>query len=310
MVVGAVPMAVFAVDGDVPAVSEEDYTGKAWTSGLNANNFGIAGAVQSAYNINNWVPVTFAKGNNASGDTALKWGANTLYRNSIIPGDANGIDEADDYESYWAQGYAGLDLHLTFEIQGTEGSSNEPMLQLRTSSGAGCALLKFENNELRIRNSVVGKTATTTKLADIPKTGSFMRIDILVDAHDTVEAGKSYYALANYYVFVDGVYVATSQWGTTSSGLTQDYSKQNTWEAALGEGAEVPARGIMIGGITFENCQGYYFKNVNAYRYDDNGNGTFSEVAHERPVYTTEYYTETVQQPGYAQVPRYQTKYY
>lgn len=46
------------------------------------------------------------------------------------------------------------------------------------------------------------------------------------------------------------------------------------------------------------------------YTYSDNGNGTFSEVPHERPVYTTEYYTETVRQPVYVQVPRYQTKYY
>ena len=46
------------------------------------------------------------------------------------------------------------------------------------------------------------------------------------------------------------------------------------------------------------------------YTYSDNGNGTFTEVPHERPVYTTEYYTETVQQPVYRQVPRYQTKYY
>ena len=46
------------------------------------------------------------------------------------------------------------------------------------------------------------------------------------------------------------------------------------------------------------------------YTYSDNGNGTFTEVPHERPVYTTEYYTETVQQPVYMQVPRYQTKYY
>jgi len=46
------------------------------------------------------------------------------------------------------------------------------------------------------------------------------------------------------------------------------------------------------------------------YTYTDNGNGTFTEVPHERPVYTTEYYTETVQQPIYQQVPRYQTKYY
>lgn len=46
------------------------------------------------------------------------------------------------------------------------------------------------------------------------------------------------------------------------------------------------------------------------YTYSDNGNGTYSEQAHERPVYTTEYYTETVQQPVYRQVARYQTKYY
>jgi len=46
------------------------------------------------------------------------------------------------------------------------------------------------------------------------------------------------------------------------------------------------------------------------YTYTDNGNGTFSEVPHERPVYTTEYYTETVKQPVYRSVPRYATKYY
>ena len=46
------------------------------------------------------------------------------------------------------------------------------------------------------------------------------------------------------------------------------------------------------------------------YTYTDNGNGSFTEVPHERPVYTTEYYTETVKQPVYVQVPRYETKYY
>ena len=46
------------------------------------------------------------------------------------------------------------------------------------------------------------------------------------------------------------------------------------------------------------------------YTYEDNGNGTFTEVSNQRPVYKTEYYTETVQQPVYRQVPRYATKYY
>ena len=46
------------------------------------------------------------------------------------------------------------------------------------------------------------------------------------------------------------------------------------------------------------------------YTYSDNGNGTYSEIPHERPVYTTEYYTETVKQPVYRSVPRYATKYY
>lgn len=46
------------------------------------------------------------------------------------------------------------------------------------------------------------------------------------------------------------------------------------------------------------------------YTYTDNGNGTFTEVPHERAVYTTEYYTEPVKQPVYKNVPRYQTKYY
>ena len=33
-------------------------------------------------------------------------------------------------------------------------------------------------------------------------------------------------------------------------------------------------------------------------------------MENQRPVYETEYYTETVQQPVYRQVPRYATKYY
>ena len=46
------------------------------------------------------------------------------------------------------------------------------------------------------------------------------------------------------------------------------------------------------------------------YTYEDLGNGAFEEVPHQVPVYRTEYYTETVSQPVYVPVPRYQTKYY
>ena len=45
------------------------------------------------------------------------------------------------------------------------------------------------------------------------------------------------------------------------------------------------------------------------YTYTDNGNGSFSEVEHQRPVYRTEYYTETETRPVYRSVPRYQTYY-
>ena len=46
------------------------------------------------------------------------------------------------------------------------------------------------------------------------------------------------------------------------------------------------------------------------YTYTVLGNGMFDQVEHQRPVYTTEYYTETVREPVYRQVARYQTKYY
>lgn len=45
------------------------------------------------------------------------------------------------------------------------------------------------------------------------------------------------------------------------------------------------------------------------YTYTDLGNGMFDQVAHQRPIYKTEYYTVTEQRPVYVQVPRYQTKY-
>ncbi len=45
------------------------------------------------------------------------------------------------------------------------------------------------------------------------------------------------------------------------------------------------------------------------YTYSDKGNGYYEEIPHERPVYTTEYYTETESRPVYKQVPEYATKY-
>ena len=46
------------------------------------------------------------------------------------------------------------------------------------------------------------------------------------------------------------------------------------------------------------------------YTYRDLGNGYYEQVENERPVYTTEYYYVTEQQPVNTRVPRYQTKYY
>ena len=47
-----------------------------------------------------------------------------------------------------------------------------------------------------------------------------------------------------------------------------------------------------------------------SYTYRDMGDGHFEEVEHSTPVYRTEYYMDTEQQPVYVQVPRFQTKYY
>lgn len=44
--------------------------------------------------------------------------------------------------------------------------------------------------------------------------------------------------------------------------------------------------------------------------YRDLGNGTFEEITEQRPVYKTEYYTETVKEPVYRDEPVYATKYY
>lgn len=44
--------------------------------------------------------------------------------------------------------------------------------------------------------------------------------------------------------------------------------------------------------------------------HKDNGNGTFSEITKQKPVYRTETKTETYQEPVYRQEPVYATKYY
>lgn len=46
------------------------------------------------------------------------------------------------------------------------------------------------------------------------------------------------------------------------------------------------------------------------YTYEDNGNGTFTEIEHSSPVYRTETYTEPYQEPVYRQEPVWDTKYY
>ena len=45
------------------------------------------------------------------------------------------------------------------------------------------------------------------------------------------------------------------------------------------------------------------------YTYSDRGNGSFEQIEHQRPVYETEYYTETESRPVYRSVPRYATWY-
>ena len=46
------------------------------------------------------------------------------------------------------------------------------------------------------------------------------------------------------------------------------------------------------------------------YTYSDNGNGTFTEHSSQTPVYKTEYYEESHEEPIYRQDPVYATKYY
>ena len=88
---------------------------------------------------------------------------------------------------------------------------------------------------------------------------------------------------------------------------------------ALPEGAEITAQRQEIHHYDqvldhYENVEVERSREVldhydTEYTYEDLGNGTFEEVPHDVPVYVTEYYTETVQQPVYVPVPRYQTKY-
>ncbi len=51
-----------------------------------------------------------------------------------------------------------------------------------------------------------------------------------------------------------------------------------------------------------------YYEDVTS--YEDNGDGSFTEITEQVPVYTTEYYTEEVEEPVYRDEPVYQTKYY
>ena len=57
-----------------------------------------------------------------------------------------------------------------------------------------------------------------------------------------------------------------------------------------------------------EQVLDHYETYVSGYR--DNGNGTFSEITSQRPVYRTETKTETYQEPVYRSEPVYDTKYY
>lgn len=62
--------------------------------------------------------------------------------------------------------------------------------------------------------------------------------------------------------------------------------------------------------ITETKTREVFDHNETTYTYQDNGNGTYTEIEIETPVYRTEYYTESHDEPVYRQEPIYDTRYY
>lgn len=108
--------------------------------------------------------------------------------------------------------------------------------------------------------------------------------------------------------------VTAVQWARVISVEENRQYSESGW--SLPQGAELVRTAREISGYTqvFDHYD-YVDEQRSRQVYDhdeytlvDNGNGTFSQVAH--PVYRTEYYTETVKRAVYRNEPVYNTKYY
>ena len=205
----------------------------------------------------------------------------SFYRRSIIEGATTSPDVEADYKGAWEKGYAGADMALTFELQAKD-DSGSGVMQIRTNPYKGGQVwgqkfLQLKKNGTAYELWVVSDgNATGFKVADIPNisSGKFIKVDVLFDNGGVLGSG---FEQTKFYVFVDGKYVGSENW-SSSTVMNGQYNYQKEWAAAGGD----HPMGIIFGALALkEGWSGgeYNIKNVGVYYYDDNADGDVADSA-------------------------------
>ncbi len=203
MVFGVIPITIFAVDGELPVVPEQDYIGNtAGKSSVDTYKYGTAYWQKIPYNAGSVDPT----GRKVSGSRLFTFRSGVSAYNDTTGLAAN----------VWKKNLAGLDmaLDMSFKLDNTkEGSmligvlthfrGGITLLDAR-SYGDGTAELYYYNSE--------NSGATEKKLCDL-SADNYTRVQILLDVGGTSASSEA----NTVYIFLDGKLVVSDYFLASSS---------------------------------------------------------------------------------------------
>lgn len=258
MVVGVIPMTVFAAERNLPTVPEEDYTGSA------IGEKDVEGLIKTDGKY--WHKIPYQSGSVDPTGRTVSGSRLFTYRSGVtVYNDNTGV-----VENVWRKNEAGLDIlmDMIFKLDNNKTGSmligvlhhirgGITLLDAR-SYGDGTAELYYYNSE--------NSGATAKKLCDLPA-DNYTRVQVLLDVGGTSENDDS----NTVYVFLDGKLAVTDKF-LADENLANEYKTftSNDYE-----------KGFLLSGYFFDpNSTGAVIEveEFTPYYYDTDGNGNVSDT--------------------------------
>ncbi len=267
MIVSVLPMTVFALDSELPAVPEEDYTGEAF------GKKDVEGLVKSdnAY----WQAIPYQTGSVDPTGRTVSGSRLFTYRSGVtVYNDNTGV-----VENVWKKNEAGLDvlMDMSFKLDNSKTGSmligvlhhirgGITLLDAR-SYGDGTAELYYYNSE--------NSGATEKKLCDLPA-DKYTRVQVLLDVGGTSVSDDS----NTVYVFLDGKLAVTDKF-LADGNVNSEYNFFANY-ASVDKGY---AKGFLLSGYFFNpnsTAAVIDIEKFTPYYYDTDANGIVSDTPREQ----------------------------